>query len=163
MLARDTEALLSQGKEMLDWSEEEVLQVLGFQLLATEKPKKPAAIAKYLASTAYLGEAKKIVGDFPSEELLPVSMAGLGAIVKEAAERGRRFIQESTSELRSALCTGTGECRPEIVELLDRGEDVLSKITDLVSDKLQIPPFMSSMAITVTVLLIKGGLNQFCK
>jgi len=157
------ERLVRQGNELLACDRNEIVNMLGLQLLAGQEPRVAMSLAQSLSISAFLGEPKRRAEFLPSEALLPESLSALGEILREGREVADKFIRDSSPVLRRALCTESGECRPEISDAIDRGAEILQPLIAVVANALSLPPILSSIAVTFSVLLIKTGLRQFCR
>jgi hypothetical protein len=157
------ESLVREGNQLLAYNRDQIVDMLGLQLLAGREPRVALSIAQSLSISAFLGEPRRRAELLPSEGLLPESLSALGDILREGKEAANAFIRDSSPLLRKALCTGSGECQPNVAEVVDRGSEVLQVLIPLVANALSIPPTLPSIAVTFSVLLVKTGLRQFCR
>jgi hypothetical protein len=83
---------------------------------------------------------------------------GLSVICEELKQDGTRYIAESAEELRKALGN------EDILQLADDpSQPQLQILLMLVASVLKLPREMETVAATVTVILVKTGLRNFCR
>jgi len=154
---------LDQGVQMLGWDTTELLEVLGIQLLAADGPRAAGGLVQYLGIPT-LGRPERRADWLPSEALLPQSLAGLQLILEQSRARARIFMSTSTSIITRAVCTESGECQPSVAKTIDAGAEIcLGTLVPLLARELGIPPALGSIVVTLTVLLLKTGLEDFCR
>ena len=154
---------LKQATRLSEWSADELLEVLGLQLLARDEPAVAGGIVQYVGLVVAAGEARRKADAFPSEALIPASLAGLGDILQQSRERARAFLENTSTVLHKAICTEEGVCRPEVSKALDIGHDLcVQQLVPVIGSALGLPPSFWPIALTVAIFLMKTGLENFC-
>lgn len=92
MSTKEEEKVLNEGVRLMELSDETLLEVLGLQLLAVDHPGRAVGVAMYLSSSSEIVDVAQRIELGPTEALIPVSVAGIGEIIKQSRERERKSI-----------------------------------------------------------------------
>jgi hypothetical protein len=154
----DIQHLTNDASKLFTLSLDDLYATLGCQLLAYELPSKAAAIVSYLAAVRSASEARVLFeGLRPAAAMIDWGK-GLSVICEELKQDGTRYIAESAEELRKALGN------EDILQLADDpSQPQLQILLMLVASVLKLPREMETVAATVTVILVKTGLRNFCR
>jgi hypothetical protein len=150
--------LANDACRLLSLSIDDLYATLGCQLLVYQLPSKAAGIVSYLASVRSVSEARVLF-----ERLRPAATTtdwgkGISVIADELKQDGTRYIADSAEELRKALDN------EDILRLADDPSQAqLQILLMLVASVLKLPRDMEAIAATVTVILVKAGLRNFCR
>lgn len=153
--------MVQEGLGLLELSQDDLFAALGAQA----RPEKAARLTRSARKAASLSEsAFRDVRALDSyrreveEETRNVSLA-----TEELAREGKNFFEQFEEELRKAICTPEGSCREEIEKLMGDAESLLEKLIPLVIATLNLPAILSSIGVTIAVILMKVGLQTWCK
>jgi hypothetical protein len=130
---------------------------LGGQLLGAAPPSKVAGIISYLGAVRSAADAKALHSDLPVVALHDWG-SGLAVICEELKQEGMRYLAQTTEELCEALNND---------DLLQLSEETtpshIQVILMVVAAVLRLPRVLDAIAVTVTAILLKQGLRDFCR
>ena len=153
--------VLKEGLGLLELSQEDLYTVLGAQA----RPDKAARLTRAARRTASLSEsaARDVRALDRYRKDIEEEARTVNEVSEELAHEGKSFFELFEEELRKAICTPEGNCREEIEKLLGDAESLLGKLVPVVIATLNLPAILSSIAVTVAVILMKTGLQTWCK
>lgn len=153
--------MLEEGLGLLELSQDDLFTALGAQA----RPDKAARLTRSARKAASLSESAfrdvRALDSYRRE--VEEEARNVGAATEELASEGKSFFGQFEEELRKAICTPEGTCREEIEKLMGDAESLLGKLIPLVVATLNLPAILSSIAVTIAVILMKTGLQTWCK
>jgi hypothetical protein len=154
----DIQHLTNDASKLFPLSLDDLYATLGCQLLAYALPSKVAGIVSYLAAVRSASEARVLFeGLRPTAAMIDWGK-GLSVICEELKQDGTRYIADAAQELRNALDS------EDIFRLADDPSGPqLQILSMLIASVLKLPRDMEAIAATVTVILIKAGVRNFCR
>lgn len=154
----DVQALAEDTTKLLTVSLDALYITLGGQLLGTARPSKVAGMMSYLAAVRFASDAKALHDALPAA-LSPKNLSDcLGTICDELMREGMRYLGEAAKELREALNN------EELFHLSDEpSRSHIQIILMVVAAVLRLPRDVDAIAVTVTAILLKRGLRDFCR
>ena len=154
----DVEALTEETVKLLRMSLDALYTTLGGQLLGTAAPSRVGGIVSYLAAARFASDATALHGNLPAALSLHDLSNGLGLISEELMREGMRYVAEKTAELREALNND------DLLRLSDEtSRSHIQVILMVVAAVLRLPRELDTIAVTVTAVLLKRGLRNFCR
>ena len=152
------DVLTDEGLDLLRMELGELYAALGAQLLAQNMPRRAAGIASYLSAIRSASEAKSFYQALPSENSLREWGRGVGVIYEELKQDGARHIEEISPDLRKALRN------EEILRLSDSmNRSAMQIVVLVVGATLRMPREFDPISVTVSAILFKLGLRNFCR
>ncbi len=153
----DLEASTNEAMKLLRMELDALYVTLGSQLLARNLPSRTAGVVSDLFAFRSLSEQK-------SRYTVPLSDSPpngwrkrLGEIYDELRQDGRGYLADITEDLRKALCN------EDILSLSDHvNRSTLQIIVVIVSGTLRMPVELEPISVTVSAILVKIGLRNFC-
>jgi hypothetical protein len=153
----DIQHLTNDASKLFPLSLDDLYATLGCQLLAYELPSKAAGIVSYLAAVRSASEARVLFEGLRPAAAMMDWGKGMSVICEELKQDGTRYIADSAQELRNALDS------EDIFRLADDPSGPqLQILSMLIASVLKLPRDMEAIAATVTVILIKTGVRNFC-
>jgi hypothetical protein len=150
--------LTDDASKLLIVNLDDLYATLGGQLLTYQPPSKVAGIVSYLAAVRSASGASALFKALPPTAAMSDWGKGLSVICDELRQDGMHYIAESAEELRKTLDN------EDILRLADNpSQPQLQILLMLVASVLKLPREMETVAATVTVILIKSGLRNFCR
>ncbi|MGQ9626308.1 MAG: hypothetical protein ACUVV0_05305, partial [Anaerolineae bacterium] len=153
--------MLEEGLGLLELSQDDLFTALGAQA----RPDKAARLTRSARKAASLSESAfrdvRALDSYRRE--VEEEARNVGAATEELASEGKSFFEHFEEELRKAICTPEGTCREEIEKLMGDAESLLGKLIPIVVATLNLPAILSSIAVTIAVILMKTGLQTWCK
>jgi hypothetical protein len=152
------EVLTDEAMKLLRVGIDELYATLGGQLLSRNLPSRTAGIVSYLSAVRSASEATLLFHELPSGLSFPEWANGFNKIYEELRKDGIRFLGETKSELQKAICN------EEMLRL--SGEITRSSmqiIILVVGATLRMPREFDPVAVTIANLLVKIGLQNFCR
>jgi len=151
------EKLTDEAVELLRIELDELYVTLGSQLLARDLPSRTAEIVSDLFGFRNLPQQKNRytvpLSDSPPHRW----RKRLGEIYDELRQDGRGYLADITEDLRKALCN------EDILSLSDHvNRSTLQIIVVIVSGTLRMPVELDPISVTVSAILVKIGLRNFC-
>jgi len=151
------ELLTDQAIKLIAMELDELYVTLGSQLLARDLPSRTAEVMSDLFAFRSLSEQK-------SRYTVPLSDSPpngwrkrLGEIYDELGQDGRGYLADIRENLRKALCND------DILSLSDHvNRSTLQMIVVIVSGTLRMPVELEPISVTVSAILVKIGLRNFC-
>ena len=151
------EQLTDQAIKLIGMELDELYVTLGSQLLAKDSPSRTAKVMSDLFAFRNLPQQK-------SRYTVPLSDSPphrwrkrLGEIYDELRQDGRGYLADITEDLRKALCN------EDILSLSDHvNRSTLQIIVVIVSGTLRMPVELDPISVTVSAILVKIGLRNFC-
>ena len=151
------ELLTDQAIKLIAMELDELYVTLGSQLLARDLPSRTAEVMSDLFAFRSLSEQK-------SRYTVPLSDSPpngwrkrLGEIYDELRQDGRGYLADISQDLRKALCND------DILSLSDHvNRSTLQIIVVIVSGTLRMPVELEPISVTVSAILVKIGLRNFC-
>lgn len=154
----DVQALTEESAKLLRMSLDALHATLGGQLLGTAPPTKVAGIISYMAAVRSASDAKALHDALPAALSLQDLSDGFGAICEDLMREGIRYLSGRAGELREALSN------EDILRLADETSTAhIQVILMVVAAVLRLPRDLDTIAATVTAILIKRGLRNFCR
>jgi hypothetical protein len=155
----DIQDLTNEASKLFTLSLDDLYATLGCQLLAYELPSKAAGIISYLAAVRSASEARVLFEGLRRPAAAVIGWGkGISVICEELKQDGMRYIGDSAEELRKALDN------EDILQMADEpSQPQLQILLMLVASILKLPREMETVAATVTVILVKTGLRNFCR
>jgi hypothetical protein len=145
------EELAEEAMRLLRLDIDELYATLGGQLLSCTSPIRAAGIANYLSAVCSASETKTI------HPALTEWGGGLGVIYEELKKDAMRFLSDVKEDLRKALCT------EDILALSDHvNRSTIQIVIIIVGAVFRMPKEFEPISVTVTVILFKLGLRNFC-
>lgn len=152
------ETLTDEGMKMLRLEIGDLYATLGGQLLTRSLPTRAAGIVSYMSAVRSAFEAKTLYEALPSGEALTDWGRGLEVIYEGLQQDGMRFFQEVNEDLRKALCN------EDILHLTDVvNRSAMHIVVTVVAAALRLPREFDPIAVTVSTILFKLGLRNFCR
>jgi hypothetical protein len=153
----DVQVLTEETVKLLRMNIADLYATLGGQLLGAEAPSKVAGIISYLAAARSAADAKALHDALPVVGLHDWG-GGLTVICEELRQEGIRYLSETSEELREALDND------ELLRLSDETtRSHIQVILMIVAAVLRLPRVLDAIAVTVTAILLKQGLRDFCR
>jgi hypothetical protein len=153
----DVQVLTEETVKLLRMNVADLYTTLGGQLLGAEAPSKVAGIMSYLAAARSASDAKALHSALPVVAL-PDWGDGLAVICEELKQEGVRYLSETSEELREALNND------DLLRLSDETTPShIQVILMVVAAVLRLPQVLDAIAVTVTAILLKQGLRDFCR
>jgi hypothetical protein len=154
----DVQALAEESAKLLRMSLDALHTTLGGQLLGTAPPTKVAGIISYMGAVRSAADAKALHETLPAALSLQDLSDGFGAICEDLMREGMRYLSGRAGELREALSN------EDILRLADETSTAhIQVILMVVAAVLRLPRDLDTIAATVTAILIKRGLRNFCR
>jgi hypothetical protein len=154
----DVQSLTEETVKLLRMSPDALYAALGGQLLGTAAPSMVAGIISYLAAARLTADASALHGKLPAALSLQDLSNGLGYIGEELMRDGMRYVSEKAHVLREALNN------EDLLRLSDEASrSHIQVILMVVAAVLRLPRELDTISVTVTAILIKRGLRQFCR
>ena len=153
----DVQVLTEETVKLLRMSITDLYTTLGGQLLGAAPPSKVAGIMSYLGAVRSASDAKALHSGLPVVALHDWG-DGLAVICEELKQEGIRYLLETTDELREALNN------EDLLQLSDETTPShIQVILMVVAAVLRLPRVLDAIASTVTAILLKQGLRDFCR
>jgi hypothetical protein len=153
----DVQLLTEETVKLLRMNVADLYATLGGQLLGAEAPSKVAGIMSYLAAARSASDAKALHNALPVVALQDWG-DGLTVICEELKQEGIRYLSETSEELREALNND------DLLQLSDETTPShIQVILMVVAAVLRLPRVLDAIAVTVTAILLKQGLRDFCR
>lgn len=154
----DVQALAEESAKLLRMSLDALHTTLGGQLLGTAPPTKIAGIISYMGAVRSAADAKALHETLPAALSLQDLSDGFGAICEDLMREGMRYLSGRAGELREALSN------EDILRLADETSTAhIQVILMVVAAVLRLPRDLDTIAATVTAILIKRGMRNFCR
>ncbi len=151
------EKLTDEAMKLLRMELDELYVTLGSQLLARDFPSRTAGIASHLFALRDGSVQGRRFMVPSSESTLTEWKKRSGEIYDELRQDGRGYLADTREGLRKALCND------DILSLSDHvNRSILQIIVVLVSGTLRMPVELEPIAVTVSAILVKIGLRNFC-
>ncbi len=150
--------LADEAMKLLRMEIGELYATLGGQLLAQNVPTRVAGIVSYLSALRSASEAKTFYQVLPSEPAPGEWGRGLGIIYEELKQDGIRLFAEVNEDLRKALCNEDILRLPEPVS-----RSTMQIVVMVVGAALRIPRELDPISATVSAIIVKLGLRNFCR
>jgi len=150
--------LAQEAIRLLGMEIDELYAILGAQTLGQALPSRAAGIVSYLAAIRNASEAMIFYNGLSGESFLTELGKATGLIYRDFKREGMRHFSEQSADLRKALCTNK-----DILNLADEGsQSIVHVLVTVVGAALRIPPNLESVAVTISAILCKIGLRNFC-
>jgi len=157
-MPHSAEALADEGARLLSLEIDDLYVALGAQLLGQNLPAKVAAIVSYLSALRKAYEAMDLDHALPSPFSQVGISHGLRAINDTLKEDGKNYFIKVSEELRNALC------KDEIRNLAEtRSASLVGIVIVIVGAALRIPREFDAISVTVSAIVLKLGLKNFCE
>jgi hypothetical protein len=154
----NSQDLTREASRLLTMSLDDLYATLGCQLLVYELPSKAAGIVSYLSAVRSASDASALFERLRPAAAMAEWGKGLPVIFEELQQDGMRYLANSAEELRKALDS------EEILRLADEpSQPRIQILLMLVASVLKLPREMETISATVTVILIRTGLRNFCR
>jgi len=150
------EVLTQEAMKLLRMELDDLYVTLGTQLLVGDLPSHTAGIVADLFAFRSSSEPK---GQFtpPLEWLAAGHRNRLGEIYDQLRQDGRGYLGQVGDNLQKALCN------QDILSLSDQiNGSTLQIIVVIVSGTLKLPVELEPISVTVSAILVKLGLRNFC-
>jgi hypothetical protein len=153
----DVQTLTEETVKLLRMNLDALYTTLGGQLLGAAPASKAAAIFSYLAAVRSASDAAALDGNLPTALSIQDLSRGLGSICENLMRDGTRYVAEAASELRESLNN------EDLLRLSDDpSESHVQVIFMVVAAVLSLPRYLDRISVTVTAILLKQGLRNFC-
>jgi len=154
----NVQALTEEAGKLLRMSLDDLYATLGGQLFGVAPPSKVAGIISYLEAVRSASEARVLHSALSPVLSLQDWGSGLGVICEELKEEGVQFLSDRTAELREALNN------EDLLHLADETtRSHIQIILMVVAAVLRLPRELETISVTVTAILLKQGLRNFCR
>lgn len=158
MKEHDIEVLAGEAMRLLRLDTGELYAMLGGQLLGSSLPSRAAVMVGYLTSVRSALVAKTFNETVPSQADLGGWAGEVEAILEELRRDGIRFLTEVSGNLRQALNNR------DILRLSEEiSPSAVRIIVVLVAGALSMPRELDPICATVTAVILRLGLRDFCK
>jgi hypothetical protein len=152
------EVLTDEVTKLLRLESDELYSTLGGQLLAYAPPSRVAGIVSFLSAIRSASEEKALYETLPLTPALTDWGKGVRVIYEELKQDGIRYVNEIAGELRKAVCV------PDILSLSDQlSLSTIQIVLMVVGAVLRLPRELDPISATVTGILLKRGLRNFCR
>src|SRR5262245_29301231 len=132
---------------------------LGGQLLETVLPTQAAVMVSFLFTAESASKAKVLLNTLPSVTVSPEWNEGVQVICHEFTREGRNYIEE----IRQELCLALNDNNEQIFQLSEqRDRSSIHAIIMVIAAILKLPRELEPLSATVTAILLKQGLRDFC-
>ena len=154
----DIELLADEGMRLLRLEVDELCASLGLQLLAHRSPSRTAGIVSYLSAIRSASAAKFFHEGLPVPSAPGEWGSGLSVIYEELKRDGMEFLDEAGEDLRKALGND------DVLRLADQvNRSTIQVVMMIVAACLRLPRASEPIAATVSAILFKEGLRNFCR
>ncbi len=131
----------------------------GGQLMGTMRPTQATGIVSFFFTAESASKAKALLSSLPSVTVSPEWNEGVQIICDEFTREGRNYIKEIRQELWAAL----NDHNEQIFQLSEqRDRSSIHAIVMVIAAILRLPRDLETFAATVTAILLKQGLRDFC-
>lgn len=152
------EELTTEAMQLLSMGLEELYMILGAQLLVAAKPTRVAGIMTYLSAAKKARDAKELYATLPEKPTASDWSEGLETIYNEFIQDGLQFLDEVKEELRK------GVCNEDIFTLAEKMDaSTMQIVVMVVGAVLKMPAQLENISATVSAILCKSGLREFCR
>ena len=152
------EVLTDEAMKLLRVGIDELYATLGGQLLSRNLPSRTAGIITYLSAVRSASEATFLFHELPSGLGFSEWAKGFNTIYEELREDGIRFLREAKTDLQKAICN------EEMLRLSGEiSRSSMQIIILVVGATLRMPREFDPVAVTIANLLVKIGLQNFCR
>lgn len=153
--------VVAEALSLLDLPQDDLYTVLGAQA----NPGQAARLTRAAQKTATLAETAvrdvRSIGRYRKE--VEEEAKNVNQATGELAQGGKNILQQFEAQLRKAICTEDGVCKEEIAGLLEDAEKLLTVLIPVVITTLKLPTILTSIAVTISVILMKSGLQTWCE
>jgi len=151
------ELLTDQASKLLGMELDELYVTLGSQLLARDLPSRTAEVVSDLFAFRNMSQQKSRY-TVPLSDSPPYGWRKrLGEIYDELRQDGKGYLADTRENLRKALGND------DILSLSDNvNRSTLQIIVVIVSGTLRMPVELEPISVTVSAILVKIGLRNFC-
>ena len=150
--------LAHEAIRLLGMEIDELYAILGAQTLGQALPSRAAGIVSYLAAIRNASEARSFYNGLSGESFLTELGKATGLIYQDLKREGMRHFSEQSADLCKTLCTNK-----DILNLADEGsQSIVHILVTVVGAALRIPPNLESVSVTISAILCKIGLRNFC-
>lgn len=145
--------------QLLQMRMDELYGTLGGQLMGTVRPTRAAGIVSFLFTAESASKAKGLLNSLPSITVGPEWNEGVQVICDEFIRDGRNYIKE----IRQELCIALNDNNEQIFQLSEqRDRPSIHAIVMVIAAILKLPRELEPLSATVTAILLKQGLRDFC-
>jgi len=145
--------------KLLQMRMDELYGTLGGQLMGTIRPTQAAGIVSFLFTAESASKAKGLLSSLPSVTVSPEWNEGVQVICDEFIRGGRNYI----NEIRQELCVALNDNNEQIFQLSEqRDRPSVHAIVMVIAAILKLPRELEPLSATVTAILLKRGLRDFC-
>ena len=145
--------------KLLQMRMEELYGTLGGQLMGTMRPTQAAGMVSFLFTAESASKAKVLLNSLPSVTVSPEWNEGIQVICHEFTREGRNYIEE----IRQELCIALNDNNEQIFQLSEqRDRSSIHAIIMVIAAILKLPRELEPLSATVTAILLKHGLRDFC-
>jgi hypothetical protein len=138
---------------------DELYGTLGGQLMGSMRPTQAAGIISFLFTAESASKAKVLLSSLPSVTFSPEWQEGVQVICDEFTREGRNYVKQ----IRQELCTSLNDNNEEIFQLSEqRDRSSIHAIVMVIAAILKLPRELEPLSATVTAILLKHGLRDFC-
>jgi hypothetical protein len=138
---------------------DELYGALGGQLMGTMRPTQAAGIVSFLLTAEAISKAKVLLSSLPSVSVSPEWHEGVRVICDEFTREGRNYIEH----IRQELCGALNDNNEQIFQLSEkRDRPSIHAIVLVIAAILKLPRELEPLSATVTAILLKQGLRNFC-
>jgi len=150
--------LANEVMKLLQMRMDELLGALGGQLLGCGRPTRSAGMFSFLCAAESASKAGNLFGYPLSVTSSSEWSEGVRAICDELRREGTSFVEEISQELRAAL-----NDNEEILLMSEHtNPSSIHVILMVVGAILKLPRQLEPISATVTAILLKQGLRNFC-
>jgi hypothetical protein len=145
--------------KLLQMRMDELYGTLGGQLMGTLRPTQAAGIVSFLFTAESAAKAKTLLSSLPSVTVSPEWNEGVEVICDEFTREGRNYIEK----IREELCATLNDNNEQIFQLSEqRDRPSIHAIVMVIAAILKLPRELEPLSATVTAILLKQGLRDFC-
>lgn len=154
----DIEVLTDEAMKLLRMEIDDLYATLGGQMLGQNLPSRVAGMVSYLSAARSAFQVKSLGGALSSVPARDEWGRGLGMIHEELKQGGMELFREASADLRNALYN------EDILSLSDKpSRSTTQMILMIVGATLRMPRNFDPVSATITAILLRLGLRDFCR
>jgi hypothetical protein len=154
----NVDELADEAERLMRMEIDQLYAILGAQMLGQAAASRVAGIVSYLAAMRNASQAKSFYDVLSAESFLTELGKGTVLIYEDLKREGMQHFSEASEDLRKTLCTNR-----DILKLADEeSQSVIGILITVVSAALRLPRKVESVSVTITAILCKIGLRNFC-
>jgi hypothetical protein len=151
--------LANEVMKLLQMRMDELLGTLGGQLLGCGRPTRTAGMFSFLSAAESASKARNLFGHPLAVTSSSEWSEGVQVICDELRREGTSFLEQISYDLRAAL-----NDNEEILQMSEHiNRSSIHVILMVIGAILKLPRELESVSATVTAILLKQGLRNFCR